>query len=110
MSFPKSFPHARTENVDAEVAGQPGNPVGRVLGTQDASPLTFWVAVGSDAYLQLDDVVVTRRDLPDRGTVTISGVVTAVRARHEGAAFESDVFAIADGMLPAMVQEHHADA
>ena len=83
----------------------PGSPVGRVLGTQDASPLTFWVAVGSDAYLQLDDVVVTRRDLPDRGTVTISGVVTAVRARHEGAAFESDVFAIADGMLPAMVQE-----
>ncbi|NUO61235.1 MAG: ATP-binding protein [Hamadaea sp.] len=86
-------------------AGTPGSPVGRVLGTQDASPLTFWVAVGSDAYLQLDDVVVTQRDLPDRGTVTISGVVTAVRARHEGAAFESDVFAIADGMLPAMVQE-----
>jgi DNA helicase HerA-like ATPase len=28
-----------------------------------------------------------------------------VRARHEGASFDSDVFAIADGMLPAQVQE-----
>jgi DNA helicase HerA-like ATPase len=31
--------------------------------------------------------------------------VTQVRARHEGATFDSDVFAIADGMLPAQVQE-----
>ena len=32
-------------------------------------------------------------------------MVTQVRARHEGAEFESDVFAIADGTLPAQVQE-----
>lgn len=84
-----------------------GTPVGRVLGTEDASPLTFWVAVNSDdgSYLQLDDVVVTQRDLADHGRVTIAGVVTSVRARHEGASFDSDVFAIADGMLPAQVQE-----
>jgi DNA helicase HerA-like ATPase len=80
-------------------------PVGRVLGTADATPLQFWVAVAPDAYLQLDDVVVTKRALPDREPVTISGVVTAVRARHEGAQFESDVFAIANGTLPAQVQE-----
>jgi DNA helicase HerA-like ATPase len=80
-------------------------PVGRVLGTEDASPLTFWVAVTDGQYLQLDDVVVTTRTLTDRGEVTIAGVVTSVRARHEGASFDSDVFAIADGMLPAMVQE-----
>jgi uncharacterized protein len=79
--------------------------VGRVLGTEDATPLAFWVAVEPGAYLQLDDVVVTTRDVPDRPPVTISGVVTAVRARHEGAQFESDVFAIADGTLPAQVQE-----
>ncbi|HEX6684496.1 MAG TPA: ATP-binding protein [Candidatus Limnocylindrales bacterium] len=83
----------------------PGTPVGRVLGTEDASPLTFWVAVTDGSYLQLDDVVVTTRDLPDLGAVTIAGVVTSVRARHEGASFDSDVFAIAEGMLPAMVQE-----
>src|SRR3954469_6574934 len=79
--------------------------VGRVLGTADATPLTFWVAVAPDAYLQLDDVVVTERELPEQPPVTIAGVVTAVRARHEGAQFDSDVFAIAEGTLPAQVQE-----
>src|SRR2546421_33451 len=78
-----------------------GPPVGRVLGTADATPLSFWVAVEPGAYLQLDDVVVTRRALPDREPVTIAGVVTAVRARHEGALFESGVFAVAGGTLPA---------
>src|SRR3954469_266567 len=81
------------------------SPVGRVLGTADATPLQFWTAVTPGSYLQLDDVVVTRRDLPDREPVTIAGVVTQVRARHEGAQFDSDVFAIADGTLPAVVQE-----
>jgi uncharacterized protein len=84
--------------------------VGRVLGTFDATPLQFWVAVRSGAYLQLDDVVVTTRELPPTGgeprePVTIAGVVTQVRARHEGATFDSDVFAIADGTLPAQIQE-----
>ncbi|MFC8848320.1 MULTISPECIES: ATP-binding protein [unclassified Micromonospora] len=83
----------------------PGEGVGRVLGTADATPLTFWTAVAPGSYLQLDDVVVTRREMPDREPVTIAGVVTQVRARHEGAQFDSDVFAIADGTLPAMVQE-----
>jgi hypothetical protein len=31
--------------------------VGRVLGTLDATPLEFWVAISPDQYLQLDDVV-----------------------------------------------------
>ena len=34
-----------------------------------------------------------------------AGVVTEVRARHEGATYGSDVFLIADGVLPAQVQE-----
>jgi DNA helicase HerA-like ATPase len=88
-----------------------GEAIGRVLGTYDATPLQFWVAVRSGAYLQLDDVVVTTRELPDGAdhsggeVVTIAGVVTQVRARHEGASFDSDVFAIAEGTLPAQVQE-----
>jgi uncharacterized protein len=82
-----------------------GEVVGRVLGTADATPLQFWAAVAPDSYLQLDDVVVTQRELPDGKPVTIAGVVTQVRARHEGAQFDSDVFAIADGTLPAQVQE-----
>ena len=83
-----------------------GPAVGRVLGTLDATPLQFWVAVQPGAYLQLDDVVVTVRELPDgQDPVTIAGGVTQVRPRHEGATFDSDVFAIADGTLPAQVQE-----
>jgi DNA helicase HerA-like ATPase len=92
-------------SVSPDSSSTPGEVVGRVLGTADATPLQFWTAVDSGSWLQLDDVVVTHRELPDRGTVTIAGVVTAVRARHEGAQFDSDVFAIADGMLPAQVQE-----
>ncbi|MGW0433087.1 ATP-binding protein [Micromonospora sp. NPDC003197] len=91
--------------MTADEPGGPGEEVGKVLGTADATPLQFWTAVTPGNYLQLDDVVVTRRDLPDREPVTIAGVVTQVRARHEGAQFDSDVFAIADGTLPAMVQE-----
>ena len=87
------------------VADETGEAVGRVLGTADATPLQFWTAVAPGSYLQLDDVVVTERELPDREPVTIAGVVTQVRARHEGAQFDSDVFAIADGTLPALVQE-----
>jgi len=87
------------------VADETGEAVGRVLGTADATPLQFWTAVAPGSYLQLDDVVVTKRELPDREPITIAGVVTQVRARHEGAQFDSDVFAIADGTLPALVQE-----
>jgi DNA helicase HerA-like ATPase len=76
-------------------------PVGQVLGTEDATPLTFWVALAERQYLQLDDVVVCERALPGRAEpVRVSGVVTQVRARHEGARFDSDVFLITDGLLP----------
>ena len=81
-------------------------PVGRVIGTEDSTPLSFWVALAPDQYLQLDDVVVTDRELPGaEGTVTLSGVVTQVRARQEGARFDSDVFLVADGVLPAETVE-----
>ncbi|TYB56232.1 ATP-binding protein [Nonomuraea sp. PA05] len=79
--------------------------VGRVLGTQAASPLSFWVGLQPGRIVQLDDVVVTRRDTPGFGQVLVAGVVSAVEARHEGAAFDSDVFLIADGALPAAVVE-----
>lgn len=77
--------------------------VGRVLGTEDATPLDFWVAIEPDAYLQLDDVVALERLLPDGRSVRLYGLVTEVRARHEGARFDSDVFLIEKGILPAEV-------
>lgn len=79
--------------------------VGMVAGTVDSTPLKFHVAIREQSYLQLDDVVVTRRDVPGLGTVTTAGVVTDVVARHEGASFGSDVFLIAEGILPAVTQE-----
>jgi DNA helicase HerA-like ATPase len=87
------------------VADDSAAAVGRVAGTEDSTPLQFSVALSGDAYLQLDDVVVTVRPVPGIGPVLTSGVVTEVRARHEGASFGSDVFLIADGVLPAQVQE-----
>lgn len=79
--------------------------VGRVLGTDDATPLSFWVALGAEQYLQLDDVVALERQLPQGRQVRIYGLVTQVRARHEGARFDSDVFLIEDGILPAEVSQ-----
>jgi uncharacterized protein len=84
----------------------PAEPVGRVIGTEDATPLEFWVAVAPGGFLQLDDVVCLERPLPGRPEpVRIYGVVSQVRARHEGARFDSDVFLIAEGVLPAEVSE-----
>ena len=85
--------------------GEHNGLVGLVAGTSDSTPLKFHVAVGPDAYLQLDDVVTAERDVPGVGPVRTSGVVTQVTARHEGASFGSDAFLIADGVLPAITQE-----
>lgn len=79
--------------------------VGRVLGTKDATPLEFWVGVGDGEYLQLDDVVALERVLPTGEVVRMYGTVGQVVARHEGARFDSDVFLIEDGILPAEVTE-----
>jgi DNA helicase HerA-like ATPase len=91
---------------DATPAAAPVSPVaGRVIGTEPATPLEFWVAVGPGDYLQLDDVVVVDRVLPDGQPLRIAGVVSQVRATHEGARMDSDVFLVADGVLPAQVSE-----
>jgi DNA helicase HerA-like ATPase len=79
--------------------------VGRVLGTEDSTPLEFWVAVAPGAQMQLDDVIAVDRQLIDGTTLSVYGIVGQVRARHEGARFDSDVFLIADGILPAEVSE-----
>jgi len=79
--------------------------VGRVLGTKDATPLEFWVGVAEGEFLQLDDVVTLERLLPTGELVMMYGTVGQVVARHEGARFDSDVFLIEEGVLPAEVTE-----
>jgi DNA helicase HerA-like ATPase len=76
------------------------NEVGRVLGTDPAHPLDFWVGVTEDSYLQLDDIVAVETDVPGRERITLYGVVDMVRAKYEGARFDSDVFRAAQGVLP----------
>ena len=76
-----------------------------MIGTEDATPLEFWVGVSPDRFLQLDDVVALSRLLPGAEVVHIYGIVTQVRARYEGANFHSDVFLIENGLLPAEVFE-----
>ncbi len=82
---------------------QANDLVGLVVGTEASTPLEFSVALGPGRVLQLDDVVVCERALPGREPVQISGVVSQIRARHEGARFDSDVFLIQEGVLPAEV-------
>ena len=79
--------------------------MGRVLGTDDSTPLEFWVAIANGQHLQLDDIVAVDRVLPTGDVISIYGIVGQVRARYEGARFDSDVFLIADGVLPADVSE-----
>ncbi|MDH3498606.1 MAG: ATP-binding protein [Acidimicrobiia bacterium] len=76
--------------------------VGRVLGTQHTSTQEFRVVLDDDNYLQLDDLVVVRTQVPKAGEVRTYGVVTESEGIFEGASFESDTFRIAeDGILPA---------
>ena len=79
------------------------NEVGRVIGTRDSQPLEFWVGVSPESYLQLDDVVAVTTAVPERGEVTLYGLVDDVRAFYEGAKFDSDVFRVQDGVLPVDV-------
>jgi DNA helicase HerA-like ATPase len=68
-------------------------------------PLEFWVAVEEGQHLQLDDVVEVETPLPDGSEVRLYGVVDLVRARHEGAKFDSDVFLVEKGVLPAAIAQ-----
>lgn len=82
------------------------DPVGRVLGSVDATPLEFWVGVPDGKNLQLDDLVVVDTPLagdPPPGTVRYYGVVDMVRKRYEGATFDSDAFRAAAGAMPVDV-------
>ncbi|HLH64513.1 MAG TPA: ATP-binding protein [Solirubrobacteraceae bacterium] len=77
-----------------------GGRVGRVLGTEDSTPLEFWVGIEEHTFLQLDDIVTVQTDVPGEGQLRISGLVDMVRARHEGSRFDTDVFLADQGLLP----------
>jgi DNA helicase HerA-like ATPase len=76
--------------------------VGRVLGSEHASTSAFRVVLDDDDFLQLDDLVVVRTQVPKAGEVRTYGVITEAEAVYEGASFESDTHRIAElGIMPA---------
>jgi DNA helicase HerA-like ATPase len=76
-------------------------PIGFVLGTQEATPLEFWVAVSVGEILRLDDIVAVQTQKPDgSGVVQFYGVVDHVRTLYEGAQFDTDTFLAQSGTLP----------
>lgn len=77
--------------------------IGTVLGTEEATPTSFWFLVAPGASVQLDDLIVSRTAVPGGGTVTFYGQVDAVRKKHEGVTFDSDVEDVALGVLPASI-------
>lgn len=92
--------------MTAEERGAQGaTPIGRVLGTEDATPVSFWFAVAQGCRARLDDVVtVTTADPSGEGRgVTFYGVIDQVRRRHEGVQFDSDTELVAQGLMPAEV-------
>ena len=79
-------------------------PIGYILGTKDATPLEFWVAVSDGKVLRLDDVVQVKTDRPDKkGVVNFYGVVDHVRTIHEGTQFDTDTFLVTTGSMPVNV-------
>ena len=64
--------------------------MGRVIGTQDATPLEFWVWLEAGEAVQVDDAIVVETESPS-GPLKLFGMVDIVRARHQGSTFDSDV-------------------
>src|ERR1043165_3458318 len=74
--------------------------IGKVLGTEDAQPLDFWIVIEPEQIIQLDDVVFVTRVLSDGTSISLFGIVDILKARHEGARFDSDVFLSERGLFP----------
>src|ERR1051326_4194648 len=90
-ALPPSDAHAVKTNLYAE---------GLVLGSQDATPLEFWIGVAGGNQIELDDLVVVETLSPRGQSVRFFGIIDTVRKRYEGAQFDTDAFRAAAGTLP----------
>jgi len=76
--------------------------VGGGLGSAHPTTAEFRVVLEEDEYLQLDDLIVVRTEVPKVGEVRTYGVITEAEAVYEGAQYESDTHRIAElGIMPA---------
>src|SRR5207253_6450074 len=60
----------------------------------------FWGGIAPECSPQLDAAVLVDTEAPGRGRLRVAGIVQDVRARHEGATFDTDVFLVDRGVLP----------
>jgi hypothetical protein len=81
--------------------------VGRVLGTEDSTPLEFWVGIEEETYLQLDDVVVVQTDVPGAGPLRVSGIVDRVNIGEQTKDVRQTSIVRRDG--PVLAQNHVSD-
>jgi DNA helicase HerA-like ATPase len=79
----------------------PSHEEGVVLGSLEATPVEFWIGVGENRMVQLDDLVVSETTTPEGQRVRFYGVVDIVRKKYEGASFDNDAFRVTAGTLPA---------
>lgn len=77
--------------------------VGVVLGSQDSTPLEFWIGAEAGQSIELDDLVVCPVTTPTGEHVDFYGVVDLVRKRYEGTQFDGDAFRVQAGTLPAEI-------
>jgi len=71
--------------------------MGRVIGTQDATPLEFWVLLDETEPVQQDEMIVVETNSPV-GSLKLFGMVDIIRARHQGSTFDSDVVEAEHGL------------
>jgi hypothetical protein len=64
--------------------------MGRVIGTQDSTPLEFWVLLDKGEAVQVDEAIVVETEAPV-GELKLFGMVDIIRAKHQGSTFDSDV-------------------
>src|SRR5262245_20092941 len=71
--------------------------MGRIIGTQDATPLEFWVLLDRGEQVQVDEGIVVETNAPI-GPLKLFGIVDVIRAKHQGSTFDSDVIEVERGL------------
>ncbi len=74
--------------------------MGKVIGTQDATPLEFWMLLEEGEQVQMDEAVVVDTTTPDGEKLQLFGIIDIIRAKHQGSTYDSDVIEAERGLLP----------
>ena len=62
--------------------------MGKVIGTQDATPLEFWMLLEEGEQVQMDEAVVVDTTTPDGEKLQLFGIIDIIRAKHQGSTYD----------------------